>query len=140
VFDERYISRVNLRWTPRRRPPNSVMIALAFIALAFAIVVPPGFMTVGQPTGQGLAIVICTGHGPLQLDQTPDHKVPPGKTKASAACPFAANVTPPLPPALAVVERRAPISVVASASDRNQAPGRGLAAPPPPATGPPVLI
>jgi hypothetical protein len=116
------------------------MTALAFLALAFSIVVPPGFMTVDQPAGRGFSIVICTGHGPLQLDPAPDHKVPSGKSKAGAACPFAANITPPLPPTFAIGVREAPFGVVASAAISNRAPGRGLAAPPPPATGPPVLI
>ena len=116
------------------------MTALAFLALAFAIVVPPGFMPASQPNGHGLAIVICTGHGPLQLDPSPDHKAPPGKSKAGAACAFAANVTPPLLPAFAVGARPAAFGVVTLATVSHQAPGRGLAAPPPPATGPPHLI
>jgi hypothetical protein len=115
------------------------MTALAFLALAFAILVPPGFMTTSEASGQGFAIVICTGHGPLQLDPSADHKAP-GKSKAGSACPFSANVTPPLPPAIAVGVHPAPFGVVASAAVSKQTPGRGLAAPPPPATGPPVLI
>jgi hypothetical protein len=131
---------VTRRWTARRKLPNSVMTALAFLALAFAVVVPPGFMTVDQSAGPGFAIVICTGHGPLQLDPAPDHKVPPAKSKAGAACPFAANITPPLPVGLTIGVRAAPFGVVAITAASHQAPGRGLAAPPPPATGPPVLI
>lgn len=127
-------------WTPRRRLPNRAITALAFLALTFAILVPPGFMPTSDASGHGLAIVICTGHGPLQLDPSTDHKVPPGKSKAGAACPFAANVTPPLPPAVAVGVQPAPFGFVASAAISYQAPGRGLAAPPPPSTGPPVLI
>ena len=116
------------------------MTALAFLALVFAIVVPPGFMPAHRPDGHGLAIVICTGHGPLQFDPSSDHKAPPGKSKAGAACPFAANLTPPLLPVLGVVAHAATFGVVASVTVGNQAPGRGLAAPPPPATGPPALI
>jgi len=120
--------------------PRRAMTALAFLALAFAIVVPPGFMPASRADGQGLAIVICTGHGPLQLDPSPDHKAPPGKSKAGAACPFAANVTPPLLPVFGVGARPATFGVVPVASVSPPAPGRGLAAPPPPATGPPLLI
>lgn len=116
------------------------MTTLAFLALAFSLAVPPGFMPAGQADGRGFAIVICTGHGPLQLDPSPDHKAPPGKSQAGAACPFAANVTPLLPPAIAVGVHQAPFDIVATAAVSHQAPGRGLAAPPPPATGPPVLI
>ncbi|MBV9510334.1 MAG: hypothetical protein JO303_08655 [Caulobacteraceae bacterium] len=116
------------------------MTALAFLALAFAIVVPPGFMPANRADGQGFAIVVCTGHGPLQLGQSSDHKAPPGKSKAGAACLFAANVTSPLLPVLVVGARPATFGVVTAAAVSQQAPGRGLAAPPPPATGPPVLI
>jgi hypothetical protein len=125
---------------PRLEMPRRVMTALAFLALAFAVVVPPGFMPASHADGRGFAIVICTGHGPLQLDRSSDHKAPPGKSKASAACPFAANVTPPLAPAFAVAVRPAVFGVVTSAAASHRAPGLGLAAPPPPATGPPSLI
>ncbi|HUO12451.1 MAG TPA: DUF2946 family protein [Caulobacteraceae bacterium] len=127
-------------WTPRLRLPNRAIAALAFLALVFAILVPPGFMPTSEASGPGFAIVICTGHGPLQLDPSSDHKAPPGKSKAGTACPFAANVTPPVLPDIAFGARPAAFGVVTLAAVSHQAPGRGLAAPPPPATGPPSLI
>lgn len=120
--------------------PNRVMSALAFLALAFAIVVPPGFMTAARTDGLGFSIVICTGHGPLQLGQLGDPKAPPGKSKASTSCPFAANLTPPLPAIFAVKPQIAPFGPMITGVASDQIPGRGLAAPPPPATGPPALI
>ncbi len=113
------------------------MTALALLALAFTVIVPPGVMTTSQ--GGGGALVICTGHGPLVLDRG-DQKAPPGKSQAAAACPFAANITPPLPAVVSVTGRAAPTEIPAATLAGDQSPGRGLAAPPPPAIGPPVLI
>jgi hypothetical protein len=114
------------------------MNTLAFLALAWSLLAPAGFMpTLGA--GHGLTITICTGHGPLRYDPPGDHKAPPAKSKASA-CPFAANITPPPPPAAIAWSGPVAHDTANLTAAVSQAPGRGLAAPPPPATGPPVLI
>jgi hypothetical protein len=114
------------------------MTAVAFLALAFSVIVPPGVMTTSRAGGG--VLVICTGHGPLILDRSGDQKAPPGKSKASAACPFAVNITPPLPSVVAASRRTSPVAVVTASLAGDQSPGRGLAAPPPPAIGPPASI
>lgn len=116
------------------------MAVAAMVALAFAVIVPPGFMPARAADGAGLAVVICTGHGPLQLGAAQDHPSPAQKSKAGAACPFAAAVTAPPPTAPEVFQAPARFAVLASIIAGDQSPGRGLAAPPPPAIGPPSLV
>jgi hypothetical protein len=95
-------------------------------------------MTTSQ-AGRGV-LVICTGHGPLLLDRPGDHSAPPGKSKPGATCPFAANITPPAPVLFILAPHLAAFHRIVAAPMGEQSPGRGLAAPPPPAIGPPVLI
>lgn len=112
-------------------------VALALIALALQILVPPGFMVSSGPTP---TVVICTGHGsisgPLD-DHGQQNKTP--KDKSDHACPFAGHGGAPLAPSLqsaaiglSVVDVARPTGKLA-----DLAPGRGLAAPPPPSHAPP---
>ena len=111
---------------------------LATLALVLQVAVPTGFMV--ADTSRGASLVICTGHGPLQLSPA-DHGTP-SKTPASkraGACVFAGHGAAPLTPAaqLALAARfEACVQPVALRFDL--APGRGLAAPPPPSQGPPA--
>jgi len=115
-------------------------------ALLVRVIVPQGYML--APADDGLIrISVCTGYGAVEMgmDQegrlvaigdAPDH----GKDKAKPDCPFAAALSPVLPngsipqfvgPRLSAAKLLPPATQVA--------PGRGLAAPPPPSTGPPAL-
>jgi hypothetical protein len=86
--------------------------------------------------------VICTGHGPATIGvdrSSRSHKAP--ADKARPPCGFAGNVLAdladaPHPFASRAVAFAAPASGFAVEPD----PGRGLAAPPPPSQGPPVLL
>jgi hypothetical protein len=109
---------------------------LAALALAMQVLVPQGFMLGADAGAPGL--VICTGHGPLL--SLGDHGKPAKAPKASDAyCAIAAlggGAPPPvltLPPGPAFTTQ-AP----ALARPLVSAPGRGLAAPPPPAQAPPT--
>ena len=116
------------------------MIALACLALAMKIIVPPGFMLDSPRSGQGVALVICTGHGPLTLYGA-GHDAPGQKSKAGAPCAAFGN-TVSLTPLDSPLPVRADGSFLpaANVARADQLPGRGLAAPPPPALGPPRLI
>lgn len=111
---------------------------VAMLALILQVFVPAGFMVSATPGGP--AIVICTGHGPLLLD-TGDHGQP---TKAPASksgvCAFAGHGGAPLAPApLALTGVRFEAFVPTFIARAHVFPGRGLAAPPPPAIGPPII-
>jgi len=120
----------------RRAAPASLV--LAFFALFLNLAAPPGYMVARQQGGVG--VVICTGHGPMTLaggDPSSDHKT--GKTAHDSACAFAGHGLASAPPALWVLGAApfAPAPTIgAHASDL--APGRGLAAPPPPSRAPPA--
>jgi hypothetical protein len=114
-------------------------ILLASFALVMRIAVPTGFM-VGEGTA-GPTIVICSGSGAMTM---PLPGVPAkhdgNKEKTDHPCAFAAAhiVAPaPVPASDALVLRAAPATPLARIG--NIRPGLGLAAPPPPKTGPPAL-
>ena len=119
---------------------RSVCLTLAVLALARKVLVPQGFMVAVR--GAPFPLVICTGHGPLTvtLDQHGDPKAPAHKT-SDAPCAFAGNLTPTAPSDVAVLAE--PYAMVADRLHGDHgvdlAPGRGLAAPPPPSHAPPVL-
>jgi hypothetical protein len=126
---------------------RGAFLALAILALALKVMVPAGFMTQAEPkNGLPFALVLCTGQGPLvvQPGDLLDHhdKAPAEKPAHDTPCPFAgqgAAVTPPSTLAVAKVEFVAyrPMAVARAV---DPAPGRGLAAPPLPARGPPSLL
>jgi hypothetical protein len=131
--------------------PRAVALALLACALALRFLVPAGWMPVSD--AYGLHLAPCSGTGPMTPATMPamamhhvmagmDHHAPGGQDQPAPdhACPFAglglalaepALPAVALPPAVEATLLPARILVVAI--------GRGLAAPPPPATGPPVL-
>lgn len=116
------------------------MAVAAIVAIAFAVIVPPGFMPARAADGAGLAVVICTGHGPLRIGAASEGQAPARKSRAAAACPFAAAATAPPPALLAVFHAPATFAARVPAIAGDQSPGRRLAAPPPPAIGPPSSV
>jgi hypothetical protein len=115
------------------------MIALAFLALVLKVIVPPGFMLADQTASGGFSVVVCTGHGPLRLDRPGDHKAPPAKSRADAPCAVSGNLVPTVPVVFTIGRRPHLFDAAMPAFARDQAPGRGLVAPPPPAIGPPAF-
>lgn len=124
-----------------------VCLTLAMVAVAMKVLVPAGFMTRATTNDLPFAIVLCTaegvamvepggvlpGHTDDRSDQTASHEVP---------CAFAGHgVSAPAPNLLDIqsVEFMA-FQVVAPPSRPDLTPGRGLAAPPLPARGPPTLL
>ncbi|MBS0411470.1 MAG: hypothetical protein JSR86_16255, partial [Proteobacteria bacterium] len=110
-------------------------IVLAVAALAVQLIVPRGFMISAGDHASGPTMVICTGHAPVAApaDQREPAKSP--KPSADSPCAFAGHGVVAPPPVFA----SAPIVTIAFAPDvtipaLDLAPGRGLAAPPPPST------
>jgi len=116
-----------------------VFLALAVLALAFQVLVPPGFMVSDGPSH---AIVICTGHGSVTASLD-DHGRPAKSPKDNSdhACPFAGHGGTPLLLSPQSVERAIVVPPLDGAVGpvADLAPGRGLAAPPPPSQGPPQV-
>ncbi len=116
--------------------------ALAFLALALQLMFPAGFMAAPASQGGGIPIVICSAEGRIvtDWDSLSGHKSK-APAKPMATCAFAGHATASAPP----VPQAIPIAVAFQAhtqADRPHAvfPGRGLAAPPPPAIGPPAFL
>lgn len=145
------------------RPSATFPVRLAMIAGLLALlvraVVPAGFML--APPGQGVAgpipIVLCTESGTIQALLAADGSIvedgaaaddPAGDPGHSddvvdhAACVFAQGATATAPDGVPAGEAvsAAAIDAPVSGIALDLVPGRGLAAPPPPATAPPVLI
>lgn len=117
---------------------NGLGAALAVLAIVLQGLTPQGFMPGRTPSGPSL--VICTGHGPLL--KASDLGAPGGKTPAGDhhdICPFAGHgVAPVLAAGPLVVADRFAYADARSATDARPGEARALAAPPPPATGPPI--
>jgi hypothetical protein len=112
----------------------------ALCALLVAALVPAGFMPAA--TAKGAALVVCTGHGPVVLDNhAREVPSPAGKASDHQVCAFAGHGAVLAGPQGAA---QAEVSLVAYAPylppSVEAAPGRGLSAPPPPSHAPPVLI
>lgn len=126
---------------------SHVCLMLAALAIALKVLVPTGFMTAAPTGGLPFALVICTAQGAVTLQPgealgANDHGAPAGKTGHDSPCAFAGHGLGAPPPNLtdsvqvAFVAYRAP----EPRSLTGLAPGRGLAAPPLPARGPPTLL
>ena len=123
----------------RRTGVSYVLIALALLV---RVLVPPGFMTVPSADGRDGGIIICTGDGPLDFagtafDDTPGETPQKGQT-ASGHCVFSgclwadASCARSLTPVVFALEADTDVP-----HPPGIIPGRGLAAPPMPARGPP---
>ena len=132
---------MGLGLTHWRKAARRALFALAFVALVFNVIAPPGYMLADHAAAQPIAVVLCTAQGPVAI--TPDQgHAPAHKPSSDMPCAFAGHgvgAAPPISVVVGVAEvfqhRRA---VVVAASDL--APGRGLAAPPPPSRGPPIRL
>lgn len=119
-------------------------IALAFVvaALFMRLLVPAGWMPASE---RGLAITLCTGTGAQQAwvdGQGRIHKGKPGEGQADHPCIFSgfaalldlpSSIDLPVGP----LAFAAALPMVAGTA---VAIGHGLAAPPPPSTGPPIRL
>jgi hypothetical protein len=104
------------------------------------VAAPPGFMIAAPGSNAGFPLVICTGHGPLAAG-LPDGKGDKSQTKSDSPCAFAGHAVPPTPSVGTPVLGSAFVRTADRAAARfDLAPGRGLAAPPPPSQGPPTLL
>ncbi len=124
--------------------------AFALLAMVLRALLPPGFMLAPAETGQNLLSVrLCSGHGPIDFMLDPasgaliakaDVKgdAPKKAPQADAPCVFAAMA----PMAAPIVFAQPAMLAVHMTTVFFQriliAPGLGLAAPPPWATGPPL--
>ena len=108
---------------------------LALMALLIKVIVPPGFMAGGH---HGAALQICTGHesAPANDDRSHDKTI-----KHDAPCAFAGHALGFSPPVFDGVSFVQPLSyaLILTGLALDLVPGRGLAAPPPPAHAPPKI-
>lgn len=115
-------------------------------ALLVRVIVPQGYML--APADDGLIrISVCTGYGAIEMAMDRDGRIVAigdapehGKDTAEPDCPFAAALSPVLPAVSSAQfdRQHLPLATLLPPST-GIVPGRGLAAPPPPSTGPPAL-
>ncbi|WP_404712699.1 hypothetical protein [Sphingomonas sp. MMS24-J13] len=124
-----------------RAMPKALTMAILAAVLLLRVLIPQGWMPV--QTDNGWQITICTGTGPMQMTMPAlpgQRHLPGGQDHAPGDHPctfagFALAIDRAMPPMLALPP--VPISGWLITTARSIAIGRGLAAPPPPATGPP---
>ena len=134
---------------------------LACLAIMVRVIVPAGFMiatpsdasTLAGPNMLGIPITLCTSQGSISAfinsegdivdGPNPAHQSPHEKGSGDTGdCAFGSTATP-LRYVTELVRDVAPskdLVLVLAAIWRDKVPGRGLAAPPPPKTGPPIQI
>jgi hypothetical protein len=126
---------------------SRVLAVLTVIALALRFALPAGAM-LAKPVEEGAlpSIVVCTSAGMVEVATKGDYGVPadkPAKKDANSGepCVFASVGAPLLVPSFSLdgLEQSA-VAVLEVWGYGLQRPGEGLAAPPPPATGPPAAI
>jgi len=117
---------------------------LVVAALLARSIAPEGWMPVANAAG-GIEITVCNGLGAddrmvLAPDGKLHHKAPADNQGGDHPCAFAGLGIADAPPPVLAVAAPAFSAPAIPVPDRTPlAPGRGLAAPPPPATGPPAL-
>lgn len=124
------------------RRQSRLLLSLALMLLTLRALVPAGWMP-AQERGQW--ITICSGAGVSMAWIGADGKLSkqhaPAKSEKSSHCAFAGLGTPA---DVSVDEFRLPapmfVATIVPVSSTLVTVGQGLAAPPPPKTGPPALI
>jgi hypothetical protein len=134
---------VSHRWTLAR----AVFLTFAVLALAVKVMIPAGYMAAPSAnSSMPFALVLCTAQGAKVvepgevLDQ--DHKAPADNARHDSPCAFAGHGAAALAPnsftvATVTFATYMPLTPVRVT---YLAPGRGLAAPPLPARGPPSQL
>ena len=125
------------------RSSRALVALLLAVLLAGRMVVPAGWMPVR--TAQGITVTLCSGSGLAGAEGWIDaagklHRgaKPAGHAEPKDPCPFGAISAPAALPAAPALPALAPaLGALIPALPLAVAIGRGLAAPPPPATGPP---
>ncbi|MDO8410422.1 MAG: hypothetical protein Q7S93_10225 [Phenylobacterium sp.] len=118
---------------------------LAMVALGLKILIPPGYMAAPpQAEGPGFNLVLCTAQGMIDMAAAADDTAPSDKDDDGARhspCVFAGHSVAAAAPDLLSAQPAEFQPVTAAGHDISGdiAPGRGLAAPPPPPRGPPQL-
>lgn len=131
-----------------RRAPG--LAGLALMALLFRAMLPPGFMVVASEDPRALiAMTMCSGvmselaseirSAPTSDPSTAEDQEGQASIE-SHPCAVSGLATLALPEVSADLGVAFAVEMSPERFPDAPAPGRGLAAPPPPATGPPVLI
>lgn len=124
---------------------RALLCAFAALALAVRLLAPAGFMPV--MTDHGVMVTLCTGQGAVQVMVERDQIPAPSDTgkhdgKMADHCPYAGGVSAPAIPALGVLGLlpvwHLPMGPIAFALKTGWI--ARLAAPPPPASGPPSTL
>jgi hypothetical protein len=129
-----------------------VAYVLAALALAVQALVPTGYMIGKGARDQAIAITLCTVTGNVTAFLSSDGQIvetKPGSDtphdsgeEGTSLCGFAAQSVAAFSPLQPSVEPQPFDASAATAQSYTSiaAPGRGLAAPPPPKTGPPIQV
>lgn len=131
---------------PGAATARGIFMMLAALAVALKVMIPAGFMTRTASHDLPFALVLCTAQGAVTVEPGqagPGHDDRGEVADHDSPCAFAGHATAapaPSPIATGVVEFVAYRRHLTPAAPVDLAPGRGLAAPPLPARGPPSLL
>ena len=115
----------------------SAWIAVALLGVLVRAFIPSGYMTSAE---RGPGFVICSGQTADVSGQKGGDPFHNGKS-AAASCPFAVlQLAIETPTTASIGAPLVLFSEITTLAQSDLAPGLGLAAPPPPSTGPPALL
>lgn len=124
---------------PARRLALLTLLVAALFARGFA---PEGWMP-GRSASGGLELTLCNGMGGDTVVVTSDGRIEHKKAdhdRADHPCAFAGlGIADTAPPTVALDAPSPALAAPSAIFAISVAPGRGLAAPPPPPTGPPAF-
>jgi hypothetical protein len=132
-----------------RQAAARLLLALALCAAIIRGGIPPGYMfaEAETPSGRYMVMSICEGHETrariIDLATGEEVETPTGDESATGAtdtCVFSWLSQLSTPPETVSLGPVAPVSRTSQPLPGCPVPGRGLAAPPPPATGPPQTL
>ena len=124
--------------------------AFALLAITVRALVPAGYMFTPAQDGRFITVTLCSAHGATEAvidlntgavvdpDSTTQDDPPANAPSADAPCVFAASASLVAPEQLASLPVAFSVASVELPRTIEVAPGRGLAAPPPWSTGPPI--
>ncbi|GAA0728908.1 hypothetical protein [Sphingomonas japonica] len=127
-------------WIRQSGAARGIFVAAAFLVLLLRTLVPSGFMPV--ETGGTIVVQICSGYGPASIEIDLGKKAPGKHHKASdQPCSYAGFAGPLLAQlGPAVLSAPLPVIMLSSGAAIADLTVHRLAAPPPPAIGPPQDI
>jgi hypothetical protein len=125
-------------WISYNARPSVSLLTITLMAFVIEMVLPPVTLVEQHGWNDRFLLIICTGHGPLTLVNNLNGSGHPANSETGGLCSSACHLLPPTgQTARPITVAYVMVQPLAAISRHHQTAGQTLAAPPPPAIGPP---